>query len=467
MVTETMPAAAGSAPAQRGLTAELISARMERLPFSRFHFRILSIAGACSFFDAFDSLTLSYVLPVLVTLWKFSPADTGLLISTGYVGQVIGAWGFSWWAERVGRVKAMQWTIALIAVLAALCAAAWSFPVLLALRFIQGLGLGGEVPVGATYINEFTNARTRGRVVFGLQTFFAFAVAMTALIGTIVVPNLGWRWMFILGTIPALLAIPLRRLMPESPRWLAQRVSLEAADKATTEIEQAVLASGVPALAPLPDNIPPIVEKKARIAELFDPTYRWRTFSAWALCFCYASISTAMNAWMPTIYRTIYKLPLASALQYSLTAACASFLGACVGIFMIDRLGRRRCFLISFFLGSLPMLYLGLATVPSSAIEVMLFSSLGNFLLGWIIPGLYVYMPEIYPTRMRALGAGVGSSWFRIATIVSPTVIGFLLQTTTISAVFLFFAGVGLTGAAVVYFFVIETRGRVLEEISR
>lgn len=464
MVTEMMtPGVAGARP----LSAEIISARMERLPFSRFHFRILSIAGACSFFDAFDSLTLSYVLPVLVSLWKFSPADTGLLISTGYVGQVLGAWGFSWWAERVGRVRAMQWTIALIAVLAALCAAAWSFPVLLVLRFIQGLGLGGEVPIGATYINEFTNAKTRGRVVFGLQTFFAFAVAMTALIGTIVVPHLGWRWMFILGTIPALLAIPLRRMMPESPRWLAQRVSLEAADAATTEIEQAVLASGVASLAPIPDDIPAITEKKARIVELFAPAYRWRTFSAWALCFCYAAISTAMGAWLPTIYRTIYKLPLASALQYSLATAAASFFGACLGIFVIDRLGRRKCFFIAFILGSLPMAYLGLTAVPSSAIEVMVLTSLGNFMLAWLIPGFYVYMPEIYPTRMRALGAGVGSSWFRIATIVSPTIIGFLLQTTTISAVFLFFAGIGLFGAAVVYFFVIETKGRVLEEISR
>jgi len=74
-----------------GITAEIISARMERLPFSRFHFRILSIVGACSFFDAFDSLSLSYILPVLVALWKFSPADTGLMISIGDVGQVPGA----------------------------------------------------------------------------------------------------------------------------------------------------------------------------------------------------------------------------------------------------------------------------------------------------------------------------------------------------------------------------------------
>ena len=68
---------------------------------------------------------------------------------------------------------------------------------------------------------------------------------------------------------------------------------------------------------------------------------------------------------------------------------------------------------------------------------------------------------------MRALGAGVGSSWFRIATIVSPTIIGFLLSATTISAVFLFFAGLGVAGALVTYFFVIETRGRLLEEIAR
>ena len=101
----------GAISADGCLTPELISARMERLPFSRYHFRILSIVGACSFFDAFDSLTISYVLPVLVVAWKFSPSDTGLMISGAYVGQVLGAWSFSWAAERVGRVKALQWSV--------------------------------------------------------------------------------------------------------------------------------------------------------------------------------------------------------------------------------------------------------------------------------------------------------------------------------------------------------------------
>src|SRR3978361_455108 len=102
MVAETVDASS-SLPARQ--SAELISARIERLPFSRYHFRVLSIIGACSFADPFDSLTLSYVLPVLVTLWHFSPADTGLMISTGYVGQMLGAWGFSRAAERSGRVE--------------------------------------------------------------------------------------------------------------------------------------------------------------------------------------------------------------------------------------------------------------------------------------------------------------------------------------------------------------------------
>ncbi len=454
------------APGTTGLTAEIISARMERLPFSRFHFRILSIVGACSFFDAFDSLSLSYILPVLVALWRFSPADTGLMISMGYVGQVLGAWGFSWIAERIGRVPALQWTIAIIAIFAVLCAAAWSFPVRLVLRFIQGLALGGEVPVGAAYINEFTNARTRGRVVFGLQIFFAFAVVATAAIGSYVVPHWGWQAMFLLGALPAIMIIILRRAVPESPRWLAQRVSLAAADQSATRIEGAVLASGVRELAPIPANIPPILKKHARLMELFGPVYRTRTFCVWAMCFCYASISTAMNAWLPTIYRTIYHLSLQQSLQFSISSTAGSFLGALVGIFFIDWIGRRKCFIWSFATGAVPFLYLGLGPTPSSPVEVMLLVSLGNFMLSWLIPGLYVYMPEIYPTRMRAVGAGAGSSWFRIGAIISPTVIGFLVANTTISAVFVFFGCIALFGAAVTYFFVIETAGRVLEDIS-
>jgi MFS transporter, putative metabolite:H+ symporter len=457
----------GATGAAGRLTPELISARMERLPFSRYHFRILSIVGTCSFFDAFDSLMISYVLPVLVVAWKFSPSDTGLMISGAYVGQVLGAWGFSWAAERVGRVKALQWSVGLLALMAGLCALAWSFPVLLLLRFLQGLGLGGEVPVGASYINEFTNAKTRGRVVFGLQVFYAFAVVVTAIIGAYVVPNWGWQAMFVLGLIPALLAIVLRRIVPESPRWLAQRVSLEAADRVTSDIERAVIASGTTNLPPVPDIIPPIPEKKARIGELFDRTYRWRTFSIWAMCFCYASISTAMNAWLPTIFRTVYHVALNNALLMTIAPTAGSFFGAIVGIFFIDRIGRRKCFLFSFAAGSIPFLILGLGLAPESATQVMLLASLGNFLLGWLIPGFYVYMPEIYPTRIRALGAGVGSSWFRIGAIVSPMIIGFLVATASISAVFLFFGCVALLGVAVTYFFVIETRGRVLEDISQ
>jgi putative MFS transporter len=464
MVVQMAEAATHSAPR---LSVETISARIERLPFSRFHFRILSIVGACSFFDAFDSLTISYVLPVLVTLWHLTPADTGLMISTGYVGQMLGAWGFSWAAERIGRVRALQWTVLVLTTLAGACALAWSFPALLALRFVQGLGLGGEVPVGAAYVNELTNARTRGRVVFGLQVFFAFAVVMTSVVAAYVVPSWGWRWMFVLGLVPALLVIVLRRVVPESPRWLAQRGSLAEADKSMSAIEQAVIASGVRELAPLPSDIPAIPQKAASVAELFAPAYRWRTISVWAMCFCYASISTAMNAWLPTLYRTIYQVSLSSALQLSIVTTASSFLGVVVGLFFIDRIGRRKCFLFSFVTGSVPFLILALGATPDSAIQVMLLASLGNFLLSWLIPGLYVYMPEIYPTRMRAFGAGVGSSWFRIGSIVSPTIIGILIANATISEVFLFFSGLALIGAAVTYFLVIETRGRVLEDISQ
>jgi putative MFS transporter len=259
----------------------------------------------------------------------------------------------------------------------------------------------------------------------------------------------------------------LRGAVPDPRRWGARGARLAEADSAMTVIEQAVIASGVGELAAFPNDIPPIPQKEARVTELFSAAYRWRTISVWAMCFCYAATSTAMNAWLPTLYRTVYHVSLSGALQLSIATTASSFLGIVIGIFFIDRIGRRKCFLFSFVTGSVPFLILGLGVTPDSPMQVVLLASLGNFFLSWLIPGLYVYMPEIYPTRMRALGAGVGSSWFRVGSIISPTIIGFLIAKATISEVFLFFAGLALIGAVVRYFLVIETRGRVLEEISQ
>src|SRR5262245_37821805 len=130
-------------------TVDDIVARLERLPTSWWQVKARVIVGVATFFDAFDALAIASVLPVIVPLWKLAPPEIGLMISAGFLGQLLGALLFGWIAERYGRIG----SIALFAVMSLACAFAWDYPSLLVLRTIQGIGLGGEVPVAAVFIS--------------------------------------------------------------------------------------------------------------------------------------------------------------------------------------------------------------------------------------------------------------------------------------------------------------------------
>ncbi len=136
-----------------------VVARIERLPTSWWHVKTRIIVGVATFFDAFDAIAIATVLPVLVPMWKLTGPDIGFMISAGYVGQLIGALLFGWIGERYGRMPAMIGSIAVFGVMSLVCAFAWDYNSLLWFRTLQGIGLGGEVPVAATYISELTRAQ--------------------------------------------------------------------------------------------------------------------------------------------------------------------------------------------------------------------------------------------------------------------------------------------------------------------
>ena len=149
-----------------------VVARIERLPTSWWHVKTRIIVGVATFFDAFDAIAIATVLPVLVPMWKLTRPDIGFMISAGYVGQLIGALLFGWIGERYGRMPAMIGSIAVFGVMSLVCAFAWDYNSLLWFRTLQGIGLGGEVPVAAIYISELTRAKNRGRFVLLYELVF-------------------------------------------------------------------------------------------------------------------------------------------------------------------------------------------------------------------------------------------------------------------------------------------------------
>src|SRR5690348_5500358 len=206
---------------QSQVTAAEIIARVERLPVSPWHVKTRVIVGVATFFDAFDALAIASVLPAIVTIWKLTPQQIGFLISIGFLGQLAGALFFGWVAEKYGRLIGMIWSIGIFAIMSLACAFAWSYDSLLVFRLIQGVGLGGEVPIAAVYISELARADVRGRFVMLFEVIFPIGIVAASLLGLWIVPTLGWHYMFLIGAIPAVLVLFLRRVLPESPRWLA------------------------------------------------------------------------------------------------------------------------------------------------------------------------------------------------------------------------------------------------------
>jgi putative MFS transporter len=465
---------AGESAATGGFgRAERLVARFEALPFTPWHRRARIVMGSATFLDAFDALSLAFVLPVLVKTWSLTPADIGWLIAASYVGQLVGALVFSRLAESRGRVGTAAAATAIMSVMSLCCALTGNFPMLFACRLIQGIGVGGEMPVAATYISELLQAKGRGRYFMLYEMIFPVGLMITGQVGTIIVPMFGWTSLFLLGGIPGLIIAYLLFRLPESPRWLISRGRLDEAEAVIQQAEASAkrkfpdyVYKERPSVVapPVSDRKGPAVAERSRWSELLSGTFRWRTIIAWVLWASSFFVANSLNNWMPTLYHTMYKLELGSALRAASMTNVAQVVILLVCAFFIDRIGRRSWAVAAFLLGALLLVALALGGSVSLWTVIPL-ATLAYGVVGSVNAVLYLYTPEIYPTRMRAIGTGLATSWLRIASAVGPTIVGYMVGSQGINSVFLMFAGVAVIGA-IAATQMIETVGRRLEDIA-
>jgi MFS transporter, putative metabolite:H+ symporter len=445
-------------------SAEQIVARIERLPPSRWSVRARVIVGFATFFDGFDGLALAYVLPALFPLWHIAPQQAGLLFTAGATGQMLGAIFFGRLAERWGRLPVTMLTIAIFSLASLACAFAWNYDSLISLRFVQGLGLGGEVPVAATYIAELSKAQTRGKFVLVYEMLFAVGIFVCALIGAWVVPSFGWQYLFVVGAIPAVIPLFLRRTLLESPRWLVSQGRLSEAAQVVTQIEKAIVAEGKKLDEPKALPIRARVEK-AGFKDLFKGMYFGRTLLAWFTSFTVGFIAHGTTQWLPSLYATVFHLPLATALRYGLVGSAAAMIGTVYVALLIDKFGRKTWFMINLIGGAAAFATLYFVGA-STAANLLIFASIAVFFAAPNVNMIYLYTPELFPTRLRSTGCGTGGVFLRIGNATAPAFVGFILAGEGINGVYLMLAAVAIFAAVMMLVFGIETRHRVLEELS-
>lgn len=440
-----------------------VVARIERMPISTWHLKARFIVGVATFFDGFDALAIAYVLPVIAPQWHLSPAQIGLLLSASFLGQLLAALFFGWFAERFGRMPAIISSTLIYSVMSLACAFAWDFNSLLIMRTLQGIGIGGEVPVAITYIAELSRAEKRGRFLLLYELVFPIGLVVAVLVGALVVPHIGWQWLFIIGGFPALIAVFMQRMLPESPRWLATKGRHAEADAVLNMIERKVeLSTG-----PLP-AVRPVIKARERatsLADLFGPEYFGRTLSVWVMWSACFFCNFGLVVWLPSIYRTVFKLSVSDSLYFTLITQSVGLVACLICALSIDQFPRRVWFGGAFLGAAVSFLWLGQAN-PSSPIVVLVMSSAAFFFISLISIGLYLYTSEIYPTRARALGMTTAASWARIASFLGPNVVAAVMGVWGLRSVFLVFGTAAAVGAIVAAVWLSETRHRVLEEVS-
>ncbi|BCW81124.1 MFS transporter [Arthrobacter sp. NicSoilC5] len=458
--TKTM---AGGANAAR-INAELV-ARLERLPLTRRLTVIRVVIGSATFFDAYTVLAIAFAMPQLSSEWHLNAGEIGMILSAGYVGQIFGSLFFGHLAERIGRLPVLLFTILLFVSMDIACLFAWGATSMIIFRFIQGIGTGGEVPVASAYINEFVGARKRGRFFLLYEVIFPVGLMFAGIAGYFLVPVVGWKAMFIVGIVPALLTIPMRWLMPESPRWLASRGHVHKAETVVSMLEKEAVKAGHALSEPVVRPVDPKATARTDWRELFSGIYKKRTFMIWMLWICVYMVNNGLVTWLPTLYKQTFNLPLQTSLAYGWVTSAVGVVASVLCALLIDRVGRKRWYTFAFLAATVPLVILT-ALGAVSATQVVVFASIAYAILQTISFSLYLYSAELYPTRLRAIGTGFGSAWLRAGSAIGPILVGWIVDNYGISLVFTVFAAVALIGGLVTIFFAIETKGRVLEELS-
>ena len=419
-MSEQLPGSASTLPTR--------AERLNRLPFGREHGKLLVGSGIGWALDAMDVGLISYVMAALAATWKLENTQLSWIGSIGFVGMMIGASVGGLLADRLGRRNVFALTLLVYGLATGAAAFSTGIAMLIVLRFIVGLGLGAELPVASTLVSEYAPQRIRGRMVVWLESFWAVGWIMAALLGYFLVPRQiggwpGWRWALLVGIVPAFYALVVRHGLPESVRFLESKGRLAEAERSVRQFESQSNVAPPAGFEVAVTETPLSIEPSRERISIFSPSLRKRTIALWSVWFFVNLSYYGAFTWLPTLlFRQGHSL--VRSFEYTLIITIAQLPGYAMSAWLIEKWGRRPT-LATFLLGS--GVAAGLFGLQSSTAGILLAGmALSFFNLGaW--GALYAIGPEIYPTAMRGTGTGAAAAAGRVAAIIAPLGVPFLL----------------------------------------
>ncbi len=385
--------------------------------------------------DAMDTQFLSFVIPTLIATWAISKADAGLIGTVTLLTSALGGWLAGILSDRFGRVRALQITITWFAVFTVLCGLTQNFQQLLIARGLMGFGMGGEWTAGAILIGEVIRARDRGKAVGMVQAGWAIGWGVSALLYSLmfsILPQeLAWRALFLLGILPALFVIFIRRLVDEPELYVAQKRKEEAR------------------------------AERVNFMEIFSPSMITVTLRAVLLTTGAQGGYYAITTWLPTFLKTERHLTVLATGGYLAMVILGSYVGYIVSAFLTDYLGRKKNFVL-FAVGSLCIALIYTHLPVTDAEMLFLGFPLGFFVSG-VFSGMGSFLTELFPTRIRGSGQGFAYNMGRAVGALFPYLIGIVSHDVALGETIGLFAAAAYGLMMLAALSLPETRGKQLE----
>ena len=458
---------------QEPATAGAIAARLDRLPATRTIWKFVVLLSLGFFFELYDLLYSGYVAPGIVKSGILTSTTAGLFGMTGvasfiaslFAGLFIGTIGCGFLADRFGRRAIFTWSLLFYTAANLIMAFQTTAAGLNFWRFVAGLGIGVELVTIGTYISELAPRHIRGRAFACEQAVGFLSVPVAAVLSYLLVPRRpfsidGWRWVVLIGAHGAIFVWFIRRALPESPRWLAQKGRLADADQVLSKIEAIVAQEyGRPLPAPA---APASVAPSSRFSDMWGAPYGKRAIMMILFNIFQTVGFYGFANWVPTLLIK-QGITVTTSLMYSSIIAIAAPVGPLVGLWMGDKFERRTVIVVAAAAIVVCGLIFSQVSGAAGLITMGVALTLANNIMSY---SFHAYQTELFPTGIRARAVGFVYSWSRLSAIVTSFLIAALLRQFGTIGVFVFIAIAMLIVITVIASMGPRTRNLALEDIS-
>lgn len=439
-----------------------LSNRLDRLPFTSIHKKILFALAIAYFFEFSDLNTFAYVSPVLVKLWHLKLSTIASINAGAFFGMFLGASLGGWLGDKAGRKRSIIISLIGLSVFSALNGLAWDVLSCTIFRFITGMATSALLVNANTYIIEFFPKISRGKYQGYAIAIGITGIPITGWVSRYFIPmgTWGWRLVFIWGALGIVSLFSIIKLF-EIPKWYEVTGRHALAKETIEKIEAIAIREKGPLPSPQPEQVQ-VHARLGKLVDIFKGIFLRRTAILLSVWVFQTIAFYGFGSWVPTLL-VKEGINMKDSLLYSTLITLGAPLGSLVGSLVSDRFERKSNIMLSCFLIAICVLLFGFTLNP---VFIVVFGFLINLIERIFSSNLYTYTSELYATEIRSFGQGFTYGVGRFSNVLGPFCISMIYTGYGYKNVFIFIAVCWIASGFLILFGP-RTSKRSLEEINQ